>query len=276
VNLIELALTTYTEGSAAKTEETAALAEEARVEFLAAADSCAHGVLNSGADDLNWQYTTTGLPESVEEARAILAPGRPEYLRYRIDHADETADVSFDLVQPCSACGDDRITAVTGLYRLGQILHDTQQPFAEEDQAPEEEAGPLTAVNALQARAADLTRLARRLHAEHTNVGLAIARTSLFGHDDGGTAATLYLAAADVASARTVAAALGTDLTTKTVDHTGTYPYVIEHAQATTTIDGVQVELTAFTKLPDDEAAAWRAQQNQSSEDESPAGGEGE
>jgi hypothetical protein len=41
-------------------------------------------------------------------------------------------------------------------------------------------------------------------------------------------------------------------------------------------VDGVEVELTAYRQLTDDEATAWRAQQNQATEDQAADGGESE
>jgi hypothetical protein len=273
MNLIEHALTTYTEGTAAKAEREAEHATEAREELLRFARACAGSTLCADAASLDWQCITEGLPDQVEEARAFLVPGRPDYLRYRIDHEDaDNVQVSFDLVRPCLACGHDRIAKVTSLFHLGQLLQqDEQHPAAEEDQASTEEPGPLTAVQVLETRAAVMAGLARRLRAEHPDADVTVSHTVLIGHRDGDATATLNLEAADVNAARAVAAALGTDVTIKTVEHGAPYPAVLEHAKASATFDGVEVELTAFTKLTDDEAAAWRAQQNQAAE-----AGEGE
>jgi hypothetical protein len=275
MNLIDLALTTYTEYLGAAEDVAAEQAEQLRDTFLSAARATASARLGSAADQLDWTYTPHGgQAKNTEQATAPLAQGRPEYLRYRYDHDAE--DTSFALVQPCSACGHDRINEIPGLTRLGELLHHDHHQADEEDQAPEEEPGPLVSVQVLEVRAVAMTGLARRLLAKHPDAGLTVTNTSLFGHHDGDSTATLHLEAADVNAARTVAAALGTDLATRIVDHGPPYPAVMEHATATATVGGVQVELTAFTKLTDDEAAAWRAQQNQATEDQAAAGGESE
>jgi hypothetical protein len=277
MNLIEHALTTYTEGTAAQAERDAEHAVEAREELLRFARACAGSTLCADAASLDWQCTTEGLPEQVEEARAVLVPGRPDYLRYRIEHDSPDCEVSFDLVRPCLACGHDRISKVTSLFHLGQLLHEAEQhPAAEEDQAPEEKTGPLTAVQALEARTAAMSAVARRLRARHPDADVAVSHTVLISHSHGDVTATLNLTAADVDAARAVAAGLGTDLSIRTVEHAAPYPAVIEHANVSAMVDGVEVELTAYRQLTDDEATAWRAQQNQATEDQAADGGESE
>ncbi|MDX3507419.1 hypothetical protein PV755_00530 [Streptomyces caniscabiei] len=273
MNLIELALTTYTEGAAAKTEQTAALAEEARVEFLAAADSCAHGVLNSGADSLDWRYTTTGLPEQVEEARTVLVPGRPEYLRYRVDHTDSPdVEVSFDLVRPCLSCGHDRVDQVTSLFRLGQLLHEPRRPAAGTGQETEREPGALAALDAWDARAARVSELARRLIAEHPDAGLAFSHIVAIAYTDGDGSTDLHLTAASALGVRQVAAALGAEVTSRHTASPVPHGVVLEHVTATARLDTtVNLTVLGYSDLTDDEAAAWRAQQNQDAE-----AGEGE
>lgn len=262
MNLVELALTTYTEGTAAEAERAEEYAAEAREELLRLARSCASTTLSADAADLDWQDTTEGLPENLEEARAFLLAGRPEYLRYRIHHKDPDVLVSFELVQPCLACENDRVSPVTGLFHLGQLLHQDPHPADEEDQAPKEEPGPLTAVQVLETRVAVMAGLARRLRAKHPDADVTVSHTVLIAHSHGGATATLNLAVADVNAVRAVAAALGAEVTTRMTEHGAPYPAVIEHAQANAMVDGIEVELTAYRKLTDDETAAWRAQQD--------------
>lgn len=90
-----------------------------REEFLACTQATAASVLGSeAAAQLDWTYTgTADLPPDTEEATALLDDG-PKYLRYR--YSDETA--SFDLVQPCSTCGHERISEVSNLIQLGALL----------------------------------------------------------------------------------------------------------------------------------------------------------
>lgn len=276
MNLIELALTTYTEGAAAKAEELADRSVEARDEFLAHADSCARGILNSSAENLTWQYTTTGLPDETEEARAFLALGRPEYLRYRVSGIDDHK-VSFDLVQPCRACGHDRITTITSLYHLGQILHGTQHPAAESDQAPKKEPGPLAALDAWDARTARVSELARRLIAEHPDANLAFSHIVAIAHNDGGGSTDLHLTAASAAAVRQVAAALGAEVTSRHTASPVPHGVVLEHVTATVRLSAtVNLTVLGYSDLTDDEAAAWRAQQDQATNDEAPVAEAGE
>ncbi|QTU64265.1 hypothetical protein [Streptomyces scabiei] len=272
MNLIEHALTVFTEGTAERAERDAEYAAEAREELLRLARGCAVATLAADAGDLDWQCTTEGLPGHVEEARALLLPGRSEYLRYRIDHEDaDNVQVSFDLVRPCLTCGHDRITKVTSLFHLGQLLHEAEQRPATEDQALEEKTGPLTAVEVQEARASAMAGLARRLRAQYPDADLTVSHTVLIAHSHSGATATLNLTAADVDAARAVAAGLGTDLAIRTVEHAAPYPAVVEHANFSAMVDGVEVELTAYRHLTDDEATAWRAQQNQPADDQAPA-----
>lgn len=272
MNLIDLALTTYTEGAAAQAEELADRAAEARDEFLAHADSCAHGVLSSSAEQLTWQYVTAGLPDETEEARAFLAPGRPEYLRYRVSGIDDH-QVSFDLVQPCRACGHDRITRVTSLFHLGALLHEPQHPAAETDQEAKEEPGSLAALDAWEARNAGVSELARRLIAEHPGTGLAFSHIVALSYHSGDGSTDLHLTAASAPAVRQVAAALGAEVTSRHTASPVQNGVVLEHVTATARLnETVNLTVLGYSQLPDDEAAAWRAQQDQAAEPDAEAG----
>jgi hypothetical protein len=121
MSLVELAETVYAEYTDASQEESDQRFEEASENFITAARLTAKTRFGDAADALNWTYTLPDdLPQGIEEAVAALAPGRPEYLRYRYDHDGENP--SFELVQPCSACGHERINEVTGLTKLGELL----------------------------------------------------------------------------------------------------------------------------------------------------------
>jgi hypothetical protein len=266
MNLIELALTTYTEGTAAEAERDAEYAAEARAELLRFARACASSTLSTDAADLDWQCTTEGLPEEVEEARAVLAAGRPEYLRYRVDHqASPDVEVSFDLVQPCLACGHDRIAKVTSLFHLGQLLH--QDPRLDAGPAPHTEPGPLAAVEALEARTAGVSQLARRLIAQHPDAGLAVSHIVCIGHDDGSGSTEIHFNAASTNAVRQVAAAIDAEVTTRNSSTPAPYGVVLEHASARGRLGlAVDVTVSGYTQLADDEAAAWRAQQDQATE----------
>ncbi|WP_326729024.1 hypothetical protein [Streptomyces phaeochromogenes] len=265
MNLIELALTTYTESKAERSEEADYHAEQARTEFLGHARSSAGTNLCKDAADLDWQYVTEGLPDQMEEARALLVPGRREYLRYRIDNGPGT--VAFELVQPCTACRNDRVSPVTGLFHLGQLLteDDGPHPATGGDQEP----GPLAAIEQASAHAARVARLARHLIAEHPDAGLAVQHVSLFGHEHGDGRAEIHFNAGGLDALRRVAAALGAEVTVRVSG--GSPAFVLEHGSATGTVDDIDVELRAYSQMSDDEAAAWRAQQDQPAD-----GGEGE
>ncbi|MET9909774.1 hypothetical protein ABZZ74_23715 [Streptomyces sp. NPDC006476] len=121
MTLIELAEISYEEYSDSAEELADALCEQERQEFLKFAREAAVSTLGSTAAGLEWTYTPhADLPSDMQEAAAPLAPGRSEYLRYRIDHAGES--IKFELVQPCSTCGQDRINEVAGIVELGRLL----------------------------------------------------------------------------------------------------------------------------------------------------------
>lgn len=121
MTLIELAETTYSEYRDAAQDELDERFEQERESFLSAARKTAEVRFGTAAEELDWTYTLADdRPTGVEEAVASLASGRPEYLRYRYDHDAESA--SFELVQPCDACGHDRINEVSGLTKLGELL----------------------------------------------------------------------------------------------------------------------------------------------------------
>lgn len=267
MNLVDLALTTFTESKAMEADEAGDRLERERVEYVERARKCAIGTLSADAGELDWQYVPSlGLPESVEEARAVLAPGRLEYLRYRTDYTDEDAgSVAFELVQPCLACGHDQVTAVSGLFHLGKILSESQDQHANEPEAHGVAQGPLAAVDSLHARAARVTRLARRLLTEHADAGLMVRYAAVLSHSDSSSRAELQVRAVSVEAAASVAKALGAELATKV---TCTVPaYVFRHGDVTVAVDGIDVQLSAHTQLSEAEAAAWHAEQAQASED---------
>ncbi|MEU6513701.1 hypothetical protein [Streptomyces sp. NPDC046978] len=120
--LAELARSTYEEYESARPEFEADNFARACEEFLTTARSAAERTLCEDASALDWTYTPGDqLPDEVEQATALLEPGRPEYLRYRWDHGKEEG-YGIELVRPCSACGHDRIDPVNGLLQLGRIL----------------------------------------------------------------------------------------------------------------------------------------------------------
>ncbi|MFM9473986.1 hypothetical protein ACKI1U_08260 [Streptomyces scabiei] len=265
MNLVQLALTTYTEGTAIQAEAAPELAEQARNQFLQYARSHAEHTLSQAARDLVWQYVTVGLPDEVEEARAVLAAGRPDYLRYRHNHADPDGEVAFDLVQPCFTCGTDRVSPVRGLFHLGELLHEEPHPAPEP--AAEGEPGPLAAVEALSAHTADVSGLVRRLMDRFPDAGLTVSNVVCIAWARGNGSITVDAEAASMNAVREVAAGLGAEVTTSHSDIPGPYGGVIEHATAKGSLGAdVEISLHGCTRLTDDEAEAWRAQQTQPAE----------
>ncbi|MCX5601560.1 hypothetical protein OOK29_25760 [Streptomyces phaeochromogenes] len=267
MNLIDLATAAFAESSASADIDAAEQAAEAEARFLKYARGCVRKTLDEAAADLlDWQYIPADrLPDQIEEARALLTPGRLEYLRYRVNHS---ADAEYlDLVQPCRACDNDGISPVTSLVHLGQLLNEEDKPHDQDTDA--QEPGPLDAVDAAERRAAVVAALALRLLAQHPDADLTVDTVAVFGHDDGDGSAQLRLKAADLNALRLVAAAMGRNVATKV---SGTHPgMVFEHGDVIFTVDGTEVQLRAHTRLPDDEAAAWLAQQDQP---EAAAGGD--
>ncbi|MDX3170074.1 hypothetical protein PV516_40650 [Streptomyces scabiei] len=274
MNLVQLALATYTEGTAALADPDSGTAAEERERFLQYARSHAAMALSEAAGELVWQYVTEGLPDQVEEARAVLAPGRPDYLRYRLDHAAESVEVSFDLVQPCFACGTDRVSPVTGLFHLGELLHDEPHPDPDPGQP---EPGPLAASEALNGRTSDVSRLFRRLMSRHPDAGLTLSSIVCIAYPDTDGSTQLEIQAASADAVREVAASIGAEITSRHSDTPGPYGAVVEHAKAKGRLGAdIEVSVRGYTRLTDDEAAAWRAQQGQAVEAEAQTAGVGE
>ncbi|MET7477981.1 hypothetical protein ABZT17_26945 [Streptomyces sp. NPDC005648] len=261
MNLIEHALLTYTEGTAMQAEEDGGRFQQQQDEFVESARSCAVRTLCEDAGNLDWQYTVVGLPEHIEEARALLAPGRLEYLRYRVDCTDEDrTSVGFELVRPCLACGHDQVTQVSSLFHLGRLLAESaaEHTDAGEDD-PQDSASPLAGIHGLQARASRVTGLARHLAAQHPDAALVVQFAHVTGHQDGEGRAELRLRAASVDAAADVARTLGAHLVTDIYSTIGTY--VFQRGDTTTVVDGIEVQLSAHTQLSEEEADAWRAEQ---------------
>ncbi|MCX4974271.1 hypothetical protein [Streptomyces sp. NBC_00620] len=260
MNIVELALTTYAESTAERVDTEEELAEQARAEFLEAARSCAGSTLDVTATDLDWTYVPAdSLPDQVEEARALLDPHRPEYLRYRVNHAaSPDVTVSLDLVEPRKA---DRISPVSSLYHLGQLLTPARPATTtapDEDQP--EKPGPLAAIEQAEQHTARVAAVARQLLADHPDSGLAVQNVVVFGHENSGSA-EIGCRVEGLDAVHRVAASFGAEVAVRV---TGSGPdMVLEHGSATVTVDGIDVNLAGYSKMPKDEAAAWLAQQNQ-------------
>lgn len=126
---------------------------------------------------------------------------------------------------------------------------------------PEQNTRPLAAIESLESAAFRVGQVARHLLAEHPDAGLTVKSADVFGYEDNVGAATLYLSARSVDTARTVAAALGIEVRT---EMRRCSPYaVFESVDGHGAVDGIEVRLMALRHLTDDEAAAWRTNQGQ-------------
>jgi hypothetical protein len=262
MNLIEHALTVYTEGQAAQADAADDHAEQQKTEFLKDARASARRTLSADAAELDWQYVPAStLPDHIEEARAILEPGRLEYLRYRMNYTNEDAPLSsFALVRPCLACGCDRIDEVTSLFHLGQILTETEPDHAE--QAPASEGRAAAAVEAVYDRSRVLLGFVRRLFAAHPSAGLVLDRAVAFGFEPSSADAHLVFRAASAEAAKEIAAALGLTLEER-IEPGFDVRRLQLRVTAQREIEGIgDVRVTGTTVLTDAEANAWHAEQN--------------
>lgn len=121
MTLIEHAETAYAEYLGATQDEADEQHEQQVESFLSAARATATGRLGSIASELDWTYTSCDdLADDVEEATALLAKGRMDWLRYRYNHASEKT--TFELVKQCGECGSEQADEVTSLTTLGELL----------------------------------------------------------------------------------------------------------------------------------------------------------
>lgn len=121
MTLIEAAQVTYAEFLAATQDQLEEQHQKNVEEFLTAARKTAQVRLGTSAAELDWMYTSPDdLEDDVEEATALLAKGRWDWLRFRV--ADGGDRVTFELVKQCSACGHEEAHEVTGLVKLGELL----------------------------------------------------------------------------------------------------------------------------------------------------------
>ncbi|MFF8485219.1 hypothetical protein [Streptomyces antibioticus] len=129
----------------------------------------------------------------------------------------------------------------------------------------------MTAIAHLESGAFRAGQVARRLMTEHP--GLTVHRATCSTHSYGDTwgpvsgVPLLDLRADDLDGARAWATALSTTLTLGTREHSGS---VFQYGDCEAAVDGVRVRVTGSRTLPEDEGAAWRAQQTTA-----PEGGEG-
>lgn len=127
---------------------------------------------------------------------------------------------------------------------------------------------PLEAVEALESGAFRVGQVMRRVLAEHPGLPIRSIRPSVYasGYLDESASTTLRveMSARTVDGVRAWAKALGAEPESRI-----TGPEVpFEHAELVVDVDGVTLEITGLRHLPDDEAAAWRAEQDHAAEGE--------
>lgn len=268
--------------TAAQAAHTDKLAEQAREQadeattkaqeddaFLTGASQYAVKTLGKAAEDLSWINSSLGDGDAYA-ATAALAPGRTHDMHLNTRYNGNQATFSLALVRTCRSCSDQLTDKIESLADLGRLLHDDQAHDQDADDTGDQEPGPLTAIERMESYAARVAGLARRLVAEHPDAGLTVRYVSLYGHESSDGRSELQLRAASVEAVRQVAAALGVEVTTRNTSSMRSL--VIQHADAEATVDGISVELSGYTQLPDGEAAAWLAQQEQSTGEASDGG----
>ncbi|MGW2861862.1 hypothetical protein [Streptomyces sp. NPDC001205] len=121
LNIADLAGIAYREMEGLAEKQGDDMFDEHRKQLLGAAGQTALMKLGPAvAHQLAWVYTgTADLPPDIEQATALIDDG-PDYLRYRYNVGTEIT--SFELVQPCGACGRDKIGEVMDLVGLGALL----------------------------------------------------------------------------------------------------------------------------------------------------------
>lgn len=122
---------------------------------------------------------------------------------------------------------------------------------------------PLAAITVMEATAFRLGQVARRLLADHS-ASIHVASVQVHGWADGDFDPVLRLRARDADSARAFAAATGMDLKIDGITGANWRPY--RPMRGATEIDGIPVSIQALDYLPEDEAAAWLAEQAQAAE----------
>ncbi|MEU9245822.1 DUF6195 family protein [Streptomyces sp. NPDC048385] len=261
----------YTSQAADTDAQSAENEAKAAEEFLGLARRYASSILGEAADDLTWEYTPWDrAPEDTEEAFASLDPGRFHSFALRYTCTTEPIEVEFALVATCVSCGCRKFSRVTSLAQLGQLLEEADQPPAQHqgDGPAREVAEPLACLAGLPDRVTLMTQVAARLLVLHGDAGLRVDLASLYAHGDGDTTSELHLKATSAESAARAARALGAEAEVKVSGDV--HSYVMRRSNATATVDGITVQLSGYTRLPDDEAAAWLAEQKRNAD-----GGEG-
>ncbi|MEU1276503.1 DUF6195 family protein [Streptomyces sp. NPDC005799] len=268
MSLNDIAKAAYADQASVDAEQQAAHESEAAEEFLAAARHVARNVLGEAAEVLPWQYTPWAqAAKDTEEATAALAPGLHHTLALRYAYTQDDERAQFGLVQTCVSCGCRIVTEVTSLHHLGKLLDEADGPGQAhaDGRNGAEGDGPFGCADSLLEQATSLVQLVRRLVARHPQAGVAVDMASLLSHSSGSTTGRLRLETTTAEAAAEVAASLGMDVTTEVTGASGSY--VFRRTRGLCTVDGIEVQIEGYTQLPDDEAAAWRSQQDQAAED---------
>lgn len=273
-DLIAAAHAAHAETLAAQAQDTAAEStrrEEEESDFLRSAAEHTAKVLGPAAANLSWLYTPKSeTPEHIFAATASLAPLRAHeaHLAFTFDAYNGSAVLA--VVRICRSCTHQLNDEIDSLAALGRVLDDARphgQDDSDEDHNQDAAPGPLAAIEAWETRAAGISKLARRLIAEHPDAGLTVSHIVCTGHDDGSGSTEVNFTAASTDAVRQVAAALDAEVTTRHSGSPSPYGVVLEHADARGRLGlAVDVTVRGYTQLPDDEAAAWRAQQDQATE----------
>ncbi|NWF28000.1 hypothetical protein HW130_17295 [Streptomyces sp. PKU-EA00015] len=124
------------------------------------------------------------------------------------------------------------------------------------------ERSPLGTTEVFEAAAFRVSRVVRRLLAEHPGLPLKEIRPSARADGFGGTrSAQVELDPREVDGVRAWAEALGAEVQVKFYDTTAGCPAFESH-KATVEVDGVEVEIACTRSLSDDEAQTWRTGQD--------------
>lgn len=136
---------------------------------------------------------------------------------------------------------------------------------------------PIEAIEALESGAFRVGQVMRRLLAEHPGLPIRSFRPKVYVYayldEEAETTAGVEVSASTVDGVRAWAKALGGHGEVK-VDVPPGVSLPFEHAELSTTVDGVQLQVVGTRRLSDEEAAAWRAEQEQPAEDDPVGGGQ--
>ncbi|MEU9149163.1 DUF6195 family protein [Streptomyces sp. NPDC048417] len=265
-SLIAAARAAYTGRTVESDAQRAENEAKAASEFIADAHRCARDILGEAADVLSWDYTPWDRsPKDTEEATAVLDPGHHHSFALRYSRMTEPTEVAFALLATCVTCGCHTVNEVSSLAHLGQLLEMADQSDAQHQEQAQGVAEPLECLADLPGRASLLKQVAARLTALYPKASLRIDTAVIWTHADGDGSSELHLRATSAESAAKVAQSLGAASVTKTTGDANSY--VMRRTNATATVDGITVQLAGYTRLSDDETAAWLAEQQPAAED---------